>query len=255
MADLLIDQNEAPETPGLPARPAPWLDLILYIGLAVGLIFGIQYALRGLLNQNTLLSTASIFLINSFIFVGVVGIVGVLRGHLTLQEIGLWPPRLPWNWIVLAAVLSIGLLPVRIVLGLLAQYLLTGSLQGLTSGLRMQMLTPHGPLLANFLVSFFLGGVLVPFAEELFFRGALFSWFRRRYSLWVAVLASSLLFALGHADTAAVVVTSFVIGVLNAWLFERTRSIWVPYTVHLVNNGLAFILLYGALAAQQLIQH
>jgi uncharacterized protein len=252
MADILIDDHPAPESP---ERPAPWLDLILYIGLAVGLIVGIQYLLRSLLSQNTLLATAAIFLINSFIFVGVVGVVGVLRGRLTLEEIGLWPARLPWNWIVLAAVLSIGLLPVRVVLGLLVQYLLTGSLQGLTGGLRMQMLTPHGALLPNFLVSFFLGGVLVPFAEELFFRGALFNWFRRRYSLWVAILASSTLFALGHADTAAVVATSFVIGVLNAWLFERTRSIWVPFTVHLVNNGLAFSLLYLALAAQNVLRH
>jgi hypothetical protein len=231
------------------------LDLILYIGLATGLILAIQFALRGLLSQNTLLSTAAVFLINSFIFVGVVLVVGVLRGRLTLQEIGLWPARLPWGWIVMAAFLSIGLLPVRVVLGVLVQYILTGSLQGLTSGLRTQMLTPHGPLLANFLVSFLLGGILVPFAEELFFRGALFTWFRRRYSLWVAILASSVLFALGHADTAAVVATSFVIGVLNAWLFERTRSIWVPVTVHVVNNGLAFILLYLALAAQKLLQH
>jgi membrane protease YdiL (CAAX protease family) len=231
------------------------LDLILYIGLATGLILAIQFALRGLLSQNTLLSTAAVFLINSFIFVGVVLVVGVLRGRLTLQEIGLWPARLPWGWIVMAAFLSIGLLPVRVVLGVLVQYILTGSLQGLTSGLRTQMLTPHGPLLANFLVSFLLGGILVPFAEELFFRGALFTWFRRRYSLWVAILASSVLFALGHADTAAVVATSFVIGVLNAWLFERTRSIWVPVTVHVVNNGLAFILLYLALAAQKVLQH
>jgi hypothetical protein len=249
MADTLID-NE----PSL-VRPAPWLDLILYIGLALGLLFGIQYALRGLLTQNTLLSTASIFLINSSIFVGVVVLVGVLRGRLTLEEIGLWPARLPWNWILIAALLSIALLPIRIVLGLLVQYILTGSLEGLTNGLRTQMLTPHGPLLENFLVSFFLGGVVVPFAEELFFRGALFTWFRRRYSLWVAILASSVLFALGHADTAAVVATSFVIGVLNAWLFDRTRSIWVPVTVHVVNNGIAFILLYLALAAQKLIPH
>ncbi|MDR3577520.1 MAG: type II CAAX endopeptidase family protein [Anaerolineaceae bacterium] len=249
MADILIDHEATAP------RPAPWLDLILYIGLALSLILGIQYAWRGLLTQNSLLSTAAIFLINSFIFISVVGVVGVLRGRLTLQEIGLWPPRLPWGWIALAAALSIGLLPVRVVLGVLVQYLVTGSLQGLTSGLRMQMLTPHGPLLANFLVSFFLGGVLVPFAEELFFRGALFSWFRRRYSMWIAIMASSVLFALGHADTAAVVATSFVIGVLNAWLFERTRSIWVPYTVHLVNNGLAFILLYLALAIQNVISH
>ena len=252
MADTLIDQPPAPEAP---ERPAPWLDLILYIVVAIGLIFAIQYALRGLLSQNTTLSTAAIFLINSFIFVGVVVGVGMLRGHLTLQEIGLWPARLPWGWIALAAVLSIGLLPVRIALGLLVQYLLTGSLQGLTGGLRMQMLTPHGPLLVNFLVSFFLGGIVVPFAEELFFRGALFSWFRRRYSLWLAIMASSVLFALGHADTAAVVATSFVIGVLNAWLFDRTHSIWVPVTVHVVNNGLAFILLYLALAAQQFLPH
>ncbi|HVN55160.1 MAG TPA: type II CAAX endopeptidase family protein [Anaerolineaceae bacterium] len=234
-------------------RYASWLDLALYLIIGFGLFLLAGYAFRGVLAQNTLLSTALILGSNFVIFSGTVLVVGVLRSRLSLAEVGFWPPRLPWTWIAVGLAASLLVLPVRVGLGLLIEYLFTGGVQGLTSGPRMEMLTPHGSLLANFLVSFILGGILVPISEELFFRGALYNWFRQRFSLWPSILASTVLFALGHADTAAVVGTSFVIGLLNAYLFERSRSIWVPITVHLVNNSLAFGLLYLALALQQLL--
>ena len=234
-------------------RSASWLDLVLYLVVGFGLFLLAGYAFRGILTQNTLLSTALTLTFNFVIFSGTVLVIGALRGRLSLTEIGFWPPRLPWNWIAIGLVVSLLLLPVRVGVGLLIEYLFTGSTQGLTSGSRLELLTPHGSLLANFLVSSILGGILVPIAEELFFRGALFTWFRRRFSLWPSILASTVLFALGHADTAAVVGTSFIIGLLNAYLFERSRSLWVPITVHLVNNSLAFVLLYLALALQPLL--
>lgn len=246
--------DDAPQAQQSPPRPAPWLDLVLYLVLGFGLFFPLGYALRGVLRQDSLLRTAILFLLNILVFNGVVLGVGVLRGRLSLAEIGFWPPRLPWNWISLAVVITIILLPFRAVLGLLIQLVLHGSLQGLVNAQRMQLLTPSGPLLPNFLVSIVLGGILIPISEELFFRGALFTWFRRRYALWVAVLASALLFGLAHFDTAAVVGASFVIGLLNAYLFERTRSIWVPITVHVVNNSLGFLLLYGILVVQKLLR-
>jgi hypothetical protein len=65
--------------------------------------------------------------------------------------------------------------------------------------------------------------------RELFFRGALSPGSPALRCGWP--LASAIL-AWPHHDTAAVVAASFVIGLVNAYLFERTRSIWVPITVH-----------------------
>jgi len=86
----------------------------------------------------------------------------------------------------------------------------------------------------------------VPISEELFFRGAIFTVLRDHWPVWAAVLISSALFGLGHADSLGVVAASFVMGVVNAIAFEKTRSIWVPVAIHAANNSLAIILVYLA---------
>jgi uncharacterized protein len=37
-----------------------------------------------------------------------------------------------------------------------------------------------------------------------------------------------------------------VLGMLLAWLYERTGSLWAPITLHAVNNALAFTVLVTA---------
>jgi membrane protease YdiL (CAAX protease family) len=201
----------------------------------------------------SILTTTVAYLVNIGVFIGTVYLVGVRRGRLSWQELGFLPPRLPGNWIRIAVLVAIALIPIRVLLALVTQLLVGGTLENLAEAPRMELLNPGGSLLLNFVISFVLGGILVPVAEELYFRGAIFTWFRRRYSLWVAVIGSTLLFALGHADLLPVVVTSAVIGVVNALLFERSRSIWAPITVHVVNNSLAFLSLYFLLWVQQVM--
>jgi membrane protease YdiL (CAAX protease family) len=232
---------------------APVIDLLLYLAVGMGLFLVIGLAIGSLLIEVSLLATTLAYLVNIVVFIGTVYLVGVRRGRLSWEEIGFLPPRLPGFWIRVAVLAALALIPIRVLLALVTQLLVGGSLESLADTPRMDLLVPEGPLLLTFVISFVLGGILVPVAEELYFRGAIFTWFRRRYSLWVAVIGSTLLFALGHADLLAVVVTSAVIGVVNALLFERSRSIWVPITVHVVNNSLAFLSLYVLLWIQQTI--
>ena len=103
----------------------------------------------------------------------------------------------------------------------------------------------------NFLVSLLIIAVLVPISEELYFRGLLYRWFRLRFRLWPAVLLSSLLFGLAHYDSLAVVISSFVLGVVNALAMERTKSIWVPIVMHAVTNGVAVAVMYAFLVWDQ----
>ena len=44
--------------------------------------------------------------------------------------------------------------------------------------------------------------------------------------------------------------STFFLGVLCALAYERSRSLWLSIAIHAVNNSLAVLLLYAALALQ-----
>jgi uncharacterized protein len=85
-----------------------------------------------------------------------------------------------------------------------------------------------------------LGGLVIPLAEELLFRGIGYTALRR-YGVLVAVLASSAVFGLAHG-LSIVLVAAFVVGVVNAWMFERSGSVWPGVLAHATNNTTLFVL-------------
>ncbi len=79
------------------------------------------------------------------------------------------------------------------------------------------------------------GGLLVPVAEEVVFRGCMYPGFKKSLgSFWAAVL-SSLAFMIVHGELIAFP-PIFIIGMITAYVYERTRSLYVPIAVHAVNN-------------------
>jgi membrane protease YdiL (CAAX protease family) len=110
----------------------------------------------------------------------------------------------------------------------------------------------EGPLaLAVLLI---LGAGVVPFVEELFFRGFLFGMYRKRQPMWVAYLASSVLFTLLHIDPtrmnapqiAGLAVGVFLLAMLLAWLYQHTGSLFPGILAHAVNNATSLTLFYVA---------
>jgi len=101
-----------------------------------------------------------------------------------------------------------------------------GGLTGPAGSLRLLV------LLAGFLVQ---GGV-----EEWLIRGYTYHALRERWRRSVAILASSLLFALLHGlnpDVSAVaLINTFLAGVILALLVERSRSLWSAVLAHGVWN-------------------
>lgn len=84
-----------------------------------------------------------------------------------------------------------------------------------------------------------------PIGEEAFFRGLIFGALRSRLSFAGAALISGLLFGSVHlptGDFAVAAVLSFL-GVLLAFLYERTGSLGPPIALHMANNGIAITLL------------
>jgi uncharacterized protein len=89
-------------------------------------------------------------------------------------------------------------------------------------------------------------GVLIvavaPVSEEVFFRGFMYGGLRRKLPMWAAALISGAVFGLLHytdPDSIGVVPQLAVLGVLLAWLYERTGSLWPPIVLHVINNGIA----------------
>ncbi len=83
---------------------------------------------------------------------------------------------------------------------------------------------------------------MAPVAEEIFFRGFIFGGLRRYLNLPIAGLISGLLFAAAHGDP-GLIVPFAGIGLVLAYLYERSGTLLAPIGVHFVFNGLSFMLL------------
>lgn len=92
---------------------------------------------------------------------------------------------------------------------------------------------------------FFVGVVLAPIVEEIFFRGFVFQGFRQRYGWVSAMLLSSIVFAAAHLDPVALLPT-FVLGCVLAYMFHRSNSIWPGVILHFLVNAFGLCAVYLA---------
>lgn len=95
------------------------------------------------------------------------------------------------------------------------------------------------------LVTALLVALWSPFAEEVFFRGFTFGGLEGSWGFPGAGVVSSALFALAHG-TLGVMIPAFVSGMLLAWLYFKSRSIWPCIFVHAAQNGLALAAASGS---------
>ena len=233
-----------------PTPRAYWLDLFLVLGMGLGVFFLTTGVIGYLLPEASMPQLVLALTLANFISLGgSVAVFGLWRGWLSLADLGLWPPRFHWAWLLVIGGVTVGLLPIRLLLAYAALILVEGDLDSLSA--RQALLGSEFSLL-GFLVTFIGVGILAPIAEELFFRGALYTWFRRRFNFWVAVSVSSVLFGLAHFDSLGVVLSSLVMGVALAIVFEYTRSLYTAIGIHILNNSLAVVLLYVALGLMEL---
>ena len=138
--------------------------------------------------------------------------------------------------------LTFGLLPVRIAIGVAYVYITNDT----SLDLRTQLVFPELSLQA-FVTAFIGVGLLAPIGEEVFFRGVVYNLLRQRLDARWSIALSSLAFALAHADSPPVVLTSLIIGLALAWAYEQTKSIWPGIFIHMLNNGLVVILGFGGM--------
>lgn len=85
-------------------------------------------------------------------------------------------------------------------------------------------------------LAFLVVAVVAPFSEEVFFRGFVYSGLRRSLGIVLAVPISAALFALFHVEYALLVPT-FIFGIVLAWAYVRSGSIWPPMLAHGLHNA------------------
>lgn len=144
-------------------------------------------------------------------------------------------PGDPWNkieWSWLAAVLVLGwlILPVYFI----------------GSGSYLNWPAVEEP---SEIIRLFFGVGFVGIWDELFFICTIFALLRRHFSFWVAnVLQAtvfvSFLWELGYRSWGPLLTIPFAL--MQAWIFEKSRSVWYIITVHLLFDAVVFAVLIYA---------
>jgi membrane protease YdiL (CAAX protease family) len=155
---------------------------------------------------------------------------------ITFSQMGLTWDSL-WRKIGIGVAAGVGIIVVSSILELVLRQL--GVMQT-----QMEMFAPvqQAPI-PQFLVLAVVVAVFAPIAEEIFFRGYVFSAYRNQKGLWQAFLFSSVIFAVVHLNLPAVV-PLFVVGIALAGVYYITGSLVSCMVAHGVNNAVGILLLY-----------
>lgn len=214
-----------------------WLDVLLVfvvyfvLSIIVGVVIAVLgYDLESINGQLLVLAAGALASILG------VGAVVAARRRLSGASIGLKGTSGRWLMIGLGASL-LGWLINR---GVALLYILVS---GDTSNPQAGLVSTAQGTISQFVLSIVLASLLVPFGEELLFRGVFYTWLRR-WGLVVAVVVSALVFGLFHVINGfnlALLISTIVIGVLTALLYERSGSLWPGMMAHGLNNLLIFV--------------
>jgi hypothetical protein len=92
------------------------------------------------------------------------------------------------------------------------------------------------PFIMVFCVVFF-----GPLVEEIVFRGMIFGKMRRAFSFWPSALVSGILFGIFHLNLVQGLYAT-VFGVVLAYIFEKTETLWGCYILHALFNLWSYII-------------
>jgi len=203
-----------------------WIGVIMLAGIEVGLL------LLTLLGRRSQLAQSGLLLIAELVYLLPLVIIFMWR-RINWRALGFGN----FNWGMLA--IGCGLLIASY--GIIYIHNLILTLLGIdTQGVEISGLFKR---IDNPVWFFLTGAVIAPFVEETFFRGFLFQGFRAKYGWISGMLLSAGIFAIAHLDLVALIPT-FILGILLAYLYHRTNSIWPGVIVHMLVNSSSLLVLY-----------
>lgn len=211
-----------------------WVQLIILPVIAwfiyQVLLFGLDYILESYPNVFNILAG----LTNLIIFGGFFWFFGLHSRKLDLFTTGIKPVQFGnKKWVFLAILTAIILLILRILLTTLLIDLLP-------------MINPSSGAstdLSPFWIDFAVTALMVPIGEELFFRAFLFKGLCQKTKVWTAIMLSSIVFGVAHFSILQGI-SAFISGIVLAYFYVRSESLYIPILMHMINNGLLVIILH-----------
>ena len=188
-----------------------------------------------------------------FLFVFIAEIIAIYMvinlvklAKITNNKVGLVKPALrDFGWAILFY--GIYFVTIIVVMGL------ARSIPGLNFEQEQQIGFENAKTQIELLLTFSSLVLLVPFAEELMFRGFLFSSLRAKYKFVPSLIATSIIFGVAHPQFGAdapllwvAAIDTFILSAFLCTLRERSGSIWPGVFLHGIKNGIAFFLLFGS---------
>jgi hypothetical protein len=231
-----------------------WLDVILVTAGAVLLLLAgsmlVRWGGSRLEAAGTPLSKANLGLISAvletFSLLASLYFLGLLRNRKPWSALGFIRPSPVWATIGL--LIGLLVIPLAAVVTLLIQLIL-----GLPNeNPQLEYLLPGEFSWGGLIAGLLLIGVLVPIAEEAYFRGLLYQTMRNRWRMSVSLIASSAIFGIVHGDI-AIAGMAFILGLILGWVFERSQSLWTAIIIHAINNGVKIIAIYTIVGIGNLI--
>jgi membrane protease YdiL (CAAX protease family) len=122
-----------------------------------------------------------------------------------------------------------------IILGLRLFY--TGTIQHITASMTMPKYIEDAFKEASINPVYFLlsVGILAPLKEEFLYRGIIFNGLCKKYPYGFAIIISSLIFGAAHFNFPQGI-NGFFMGVIIAYIYYHTRSIYLCIFMHMFNN-------------------
>lgn len=167
-------------------------------------------------------------------------IIIVMRRRMSWREFGFQPIRVRTGFA--AAGLGLLAMPVMALTGGAVQRILGRPVESP----QLQFLAPDGFSWTIVVGMILIGGLLAPLAEEIIFRGLLYGWLRRFWRILPAALLSAAIFGLIHG-VIPVIAAAFVVGLVLAYVYERSGSLWAPAIVHATQNCVAMAVMFASL--------
>lgn len=93
----------------------------------------------------------------------------------------------------------------------------------------------------HIIIFLLVGGVIGPVAEEIFFRGVIYGFFRR-WGAVIAIIFSTLIFVFTHPIGGSIPVTQLAGGIVFAIAYENEQNLMTPITIHCLGNLAIFSL-------------
>ena len=217
--------------------------LILFLGTALAIQY--YFSLDGTRNI-TIQVSLLLGILESVFLIGGVYFLGLKRRQQSWTSIGLRKPNASWT--AMGGLIGIIAIPLSALIAIGIQFALGKPIENP----QLPFLVPDGFSWFGAISMFLVVGLLAPFAEELYFRGVLYLWMGERWGIWVGILLSSVFFAIVHGEV-SVAGAAFGLGIILAWAYERSGSLWVAIMIHAINNSFKIILLYTFLGFGNLI--